>query len=76
MVVPVETEPMLEIGEPEVLFTFDRHTSKISHEYSVSLDGESIVTTRIPEASKPREIRVVLNWAAELERLAEPGEAP
>ena len=76
VVVPIENEPRLEIGEPEVLFTFDRHTSNVSHEYSVSLDGESIVTTRIPEASKPREIRVVLNWAAELERLAGPGEAP
>ena len=75
VVVPIETEPRLEIGEPEVLFTFDRHTSNVSHEYSVSSDGEFIVATRIPEASKPREIRVVLNWVAELERLTGEGSA-
>jgi hypothetical protein len=28
---------------------------------------------RVPEVSKPREIRVVLNWFAELDRLTDPG---
>ena len=68
--VPVRTAPELEVGEPEVLFEFDGQISTYSHEYDVSADGQSFVFTRIPEASRPREIRVFLNWFAELERLA------
>jgi len=34
-----------------------------------------ILVVKIPEASKPREVQIVLNWFTELERLAGPGGA-
>jgi serine/threonine-protein kinase len=71
----VATTPDLEIGEPEALFMVARHTSTTSREYDVSADGRRVLVAKIPEASRPREIRVVANWFAELERLAGPGGA-
>jgi hypothetical protein len=73
--VPVRTTPQLEVGDPVVLFDFVRQTSSHSREFDVSADGQYFVLTRIPETSKPREIRVVLNWFTELERLAGQGGA-
>jgi serine/threonine-protein kinase len=67
--VPVTTGPRLEIGEPSVLFEIDRYWDTVNHGYAVSPDGEHFVMTRIPEELKPREIRVVLNWFSELDRL-------
>jgi serine/threonine-protein kinase len=69
-VTEVATTPELEIGEPEALFAVARHTSNTSREYDVSADGRRILIARTPEAARPREIRVVINWFAELERLA------
>jgi Tol biopolymer transport system component len=68
-VASVETSPELAIGEPAPLFEFERYAPD-THGYAVSPDGRSFFMTRIPEGSRPREIRVVLNWFAELERLA------
>ena len=36
-------------------------------------DGQRIILTRTPDVSRPREVRVVLNWVSELERMAGPG---
>ena len=68
--VQIRMQPQLEIGEPSVLFTMDRYASTTNPEYTVSPDGRRFVMARVPEASKPREIRIVLNWFAELERMA------
>jgi hypothetical protein len=73
--VPVGTTPELSIGEPEALFTASRYTTNSSREYDVTADGRRIIIARIPEASQPREVQVVLNWFTELERLAGPGGA-
>ncbi len=73
--VPVGTTPGLSIGEPEALFTASRYTTNSSREYDVTADGRRIIIAKIPEASDPREVQVVLNWFTELERLAGPGGA-
>jgi hypothetical protein len=66
---------VLTIGEPEALFTSQRYTTKTSREYDVTADGRRILIAKIPEASEPREVQIVLNWFSELERLAGPGGA-
>ena len=71
--VPVRTTPELSIGEPEALFSSLRYTTNQSQEYDVSADGRHILMVKLPEASKPREVQIVLNWFSELERLAGPG---
>ena len=73
--VPVVTTPELSIGEPEGFFAVHRFETNESREYDVTADGRRIIMARIPEASKPREVQVVLNWFTELERLAGPGGA-
>jgi len=73
--VPVGTTPELTIGEPEALFTVSRYSTNSSREYDVTADGRRIIIAKIPEASEPREVQVVLNWFTELERLAGPGGA-
>ncbi len=71
--VQVRTTPELTIGEPESLFTAQRYTTDLCRDYDVSADGRRILIARIPQASRPREAEVVLNWFSELERLAGPG---
>ncbi len=71
--VPVRTTPELTIGEPEALFEARRYTRNMSQEYGVTADGRRFLMATIPEASKPREVQIVLNWFTELERLAGPG---
>lgn len=73
--VPVRTGTRVEIGESSVLFETDRFTDTVNHGYAVSSDGRRFVMARIPERSKPREIRVVLNWYSRLEQLTD-GEPP
>jgi Tol biopolymer transport system component len=73
VVAPVATTPRIEIGTERVVVSTERHTSTVSREYDVAADGQSVIITRIPEVMKSREIRVVVNWFAELERLAGPG---
>ena len=73
--VPVRTTPELSIGEPEAFFEARRYTRNMSQEYCVTADGRRFLMATIPEASKPREVQIVLNWFTELERLAGPGGA-
>lgn len=68
--VAVATEPRLKIGEPESLFETDHHANWTNRGYDVTADGQRVVLVRTPEASQPREVRVVFNWFTELERLA------
>ena len=74
-VVPIGTTPELMIGEPEALFSLRRYTTNQNQEYDVTADGRHILMVKLPEASKPREVQIVLNWFTELERLAGPGGA-
>ncbi|MGD9253618.1 MAG: hypothetical protein PVG92_06765, partial [Holophagae bacterium] len=71
--VAVATEPSLRLGEPEPLFESDHHANWTNRGYDVTADGQRVVLVRTPEASRPREVKVVFNWFAELERLAGQG---
>ena len=53
------------------LFRSDARASKAFFEgdYDVSADGQSIYLARTPDLLRPREIRVVLDWASEVPRL-------
>jgi serine/threonine protein kinase len=64
--VPVRTAPALQVGEPRALFRTGRGTSRAFFEadYDVSADGQSIYLARIPDLLRPRELRVVLDWAS------------
>ena len=64
LAVNVETEPAFTAGKPRLLFE-----GRYAGEYDVSPDGQHFVMIRTEYASSPTEIRVVLNWFDELERL-------
>ena len=71
VVVPVRTSPALVIGEPRPLFRTAREarSSWLERDYDVSADGQWIYLTRTPELLRPREIRVVTDWASEVASL-------
>jgi len=68
--VPVRTRPTLEVGEPRRLLTFplSEGVSDASDAYDVSAQGRRFVMMRVPEALRPREVRVVFNWFGEMEK--------
>ena len=70
-VVPVRTAPVLQVGEPRALFRTTRGASHAFFEsdYDVSADGQSVYLARIPDLLRPREVRVVLDWASEVPSL-------
>jgi hypothetical protein len=45
-----------------------------SRTYAVTADGRRILGITVPEASRPRQIDVVTDWAAELARQVPEGE--
>jgi serine/threonine-protein kinase len=67
----VRTSPTLQVGEPRLLFRTPRGGSAAFFEgdYDVSADGQSIYLARTPDLLRPREIRVVLDWGAEVASL-------
>jgi Tol biopolymer transport system component len=69
LVVPVRTVPSFSVGESKVLFEghYDLSGTGDQH-YGVTPDGQRFVMTSVAQIS-PTPIRVVLNWAAELERI-------
>ncbi len=64
LAVSVETEPAFTARKPRLLFE-----GRYETDYDVSTDGRHFVMIRTEYASSPTEIRVVLNWFDELERL-------
>jgi len=66
MVVDVQTAPVLRVGRPRVLFELDRRWRR----YDVTPDGRFLVLRPRQTVEGPIELRVVLNWFEELERLA------
>jgi eukaryotic-like serine/threonine-protein kinase len=65
MVVPLETEPALRVGRPRVLFE-----GRVGS-FTVAPDARRFLTIAGRTTEKgPLELRVVLNWFEELERLA------
>lgn len=70
MVVEVALGDELRPGAPRVVFAGDFALDNSGHQsFDVAPDGESFVMHRI-ERVPLTEIRVILNWASELERLA------
>ena len=69
----VDTGDELEAGTPRTLLTarFARSLGGRNQNYDVSLDGKRFVYVQRDEGV-PRELRVVVNWFEELERLAPP----
>ncbi len=66
MAVDVETQPVLRIGRPRAIFE-NRGWGR----FDVTPDGRRFLTLRPREGEEgPIELRVVLNWFEELERLA------
>ena len=64
-VVPMETEPVLRVGPARVLFT-----SKIGGSFMIAPDAGRFLAVSGRAADKgPLELRVILNWFEELERL-------
>jgi hypothetical protein len=73
LVVPVRTEPSFSVGESKVLFEGRYDLSALADpHYGVSPDGQRFVMMSVGQIS-PTPIRVVLNWAAELERITPTG---
>ena len=70
-VAPVRTAPALQVGEPRALFRTARGASHAFFEgdYDVSADGQSIYLARTPDLLRPRQVRVVLDWASEVPSL-------
>ena len=68
MVAAVDTSSGFEAGEPTMLFEGRHDYSGWNANYAVTTDG-AFLMVQTPEESFPREIRVVLNWFDELERL-------
>ena len=66
MVVPVETEGELKLGNPRLLFEL----RSVSDKYDVMPDGQSFVMIVDSEAAPPpTQLILVQNWAEELKRL-------
>ena len=70
MVVSVDTESALVVGQPRVLFGGPyRATGGPSRFFDLFPDGERLVMVQIGSASGREEFHVVENWFQELERL-------
>jgi eukaryotic-like serine/threonine-protein kinase len=71
MRVPVTADAAFTAGSPEPLFTDPLVDWNTALSYDVMPDGDSFVVVRRRPGNEPvRELRVVLDWFAELERLA------
>ena len=73
MVVPVETEPMLSLGVPEVLFEQQYYFFRGDRTYDVAPDGQRFLMIKEVDTADPtagqRQIVLIENWFDELERL-------
>ena len=74
MVVPVETEPTLRAGDPEVLFDQQYYLDRSFRTYDLATDGERFLMVKksgpFTGAEGPAaQIILVQNWFDELQRL-------
>ena len=76
MSVEVDTKASLRLSKPEVPFEgrYDRAADWFGYAaYDVTADGQRFVMVQGEEEPAPTQIRVVLDWAAELEKTFPPG---
>jgi len=66
MVVAVQTHPALRVGEPQVLI--ERGDPGVG--FAMTRDSRRFLTYSPRRTEGPIELRVVVNWFQELERLA------
>jgi serine/threonine-protein kinase len=67
MAVPIETEPILKVGKPRLLFEGPYFES--GHDIAVTPDGRGFILIRESDSqSGPNELRVVLHWFEELKQ--------
>jgi Tol biopolymer transport system component len=69
MEVPVETQPTLDLGVPVELFEGGFSTSRL-REYDLAPDGRFVVVRRAGGGAGLPELRMLLNWSQEMNRLA------
>jgi len=62
------TSGQLVVGRPEVLFNGPFDDDWVRHGYDVTADGQRFLMVHLPEDSRPRTLRVVLNWFTDLQR--------
>jgi hypothetical protein len=67
MAVTVQTNPVMRIGQPELLVDPGQ---ALSGDFSVAPDGRRFLTVSHRMVESPLELKIVLNWFEELERLA------
>jgi Tol biopolymer transport system component len=65
MAVTVEREPVLRAGQPRVVFD-----GIVGRRFDISPDGKRFLMVSPRTTAVPLEVRVILNWQQELERLA------
>jgi Tol biopolymer transport system component len=74
LAVPIHTSPTLQIGELRPVFRTARdRPAYYDRDYDVSADGRSIYLTRTPQLLRPRELRVVTDWRAEVAAIVASG---
>jgi eukaryotic-like serine/threonine-protein kinase len=65
MVVPIRTEPRLDVGRPSPLFTLG---GKSWNDYDVSSDGKKFLAVVPERLSREQPLTAILNWPAEIKR--------
>ena len=65
MVVPIRTEPRLDVGRPSPLFTLG---GKSWNDYDVSSDGKRFLAVVPERLSREQPLTAILNWPAEIKR--------
>ena len=70
MVVTVEREPELHVGRPRTVFESTLAESTLAGHFDISPDGKRFLMVTPRTTTVPLEVRVILHWDEELERLA------
>ena len=69
MEVTVSTEPILSSSSPALLFEEQYKLGRLGRNYDISTDGQRFLMVSEEHEANVEEIRVVLNWFEELNRL-------
>lgn len=74
MVTTLETGPALQVGRPRVVleraYPATEEGPNVCSQFEVAPDGKRFLAVLPRRTAAPLELRVVLNWFEELERLA------
>ncbi len=78
MAVVVEVRPEFRASRPTVLFegSYYHHALFWLTSYDVDVDGSRFLMVEEEPQPNPQEVRIVLHWLTELERIAPAGNRP